>query len=473
MTYADVAKVEDAVAILGEPIRPDVTLTPVRGVEDPGSARGAAERARPRHRRPPVPVRRRAPRACCTGRSCGPRRTGRRSKSIDLSAATAMDDVVVVREGPFVGFAAPVLAPRRRRRSRRSRERRPGRRRHSPSSNETLFEHLRTRARRDEARTDEKGSTEKALQKADRVLSESYRVAFIQHAPMEPRAAVAEWNGDRLTVWAGCDGPFRAQQELGRGARRSAGARPRDRARHGRGLRREAHRRGRPRGGTPRPLRPEARVGAVDARGGVHLGVLPAGGARRVPWRAEPEGRARGLGVHQHQPRRGGSRDPLRHPEREGLLRGLRLPPAPGVLSVPGGHRQQLRPRVLHGRAGGGGRRRSPRVPAGAPREPAAASRAREGREGVRLGRAAQAGDARARRGPRLRNGEGLGRRRLRRGEGRSLEGPHRGHGDLRGLRVRPHPEPREPPVAGAGLHRHGARRRAHGGDRVPRTGRS
>ncbi len=34
---------------------------------------------------------------------------------------------------------------------------------------------------------------------------------------MEPRAAVAEWNGDRLTVWAGCDGPFRAQQILAEG----------------------------------------------------------------------------------------------------------------------------------------------------------------------------------------------------------------------------------------------------------------
>ena len=31
---------------------------------------------------------------------------------------------------------------------------------------------------------------------------------------MEPRAAVAEWNEDNLTVWAGCDGPFRAQQAL-------------------------------------------------------------------------------------------------------------------------------------------------------------------------------------------------------------------------------------------------------------------
>jgi isoquinoline 1-oxidoreductase len=31
---------------------------------------------------------------------------------------------------------------------------------------------------------------------------------------MEPRAAVAEWSEDGLTVWAGCDGPFRAQRAL-------------------------------------------------------------------------------------------------------------------------------------------------------------------------------------------------------------------------------------------------------------------
>jgi isoquinoline 1-oxidoreductase len=81
-------------------------------------------------------------------------------------------------------------------------------------SNANLFEHLRAHAKRAEARVEETGSVEAALGKADRVVSESYRVVYIQHAPMEPRAAVAEWSGDRLTVWTGCDGPFRAQQHL-------------------------------------------------------------------------------------------------------------------------------------------------------------------------------------------------------------------------------------------------------------------
>ena len=41
-----------------------------------------------------------------------------------------------------------------------------------------------------------------------------YTVAYIAHAPLEPRAAVAEWNGDRLTVWTGTQRPFGARSEL-------------------------------------------------------------------------------------------------------------------------------------------------------------------------------------------------------------------------------------------------------------------
>jgi isoquinoline 1-oxidoreductase len=39
------------------------------------------------------------------------------------------------------------------------------------------------------------------------VLRESYEVAYIQHAPLEPRVAVAEWNGDQVTVWTGSQSP--------------------------------------------------------------------------------------------------------------------------------------------------------------------------------------------------------------------------------------------------------------------------
>jgi nicotinate dehydrogenase subunit B len=39
-------------------------------------------------------------------------------------------------------------------------------------------------------------------------------VAYIQHAPLEPRAAVAEWEGNKLTVWTGTQRPFAVRDEL-------------------------------------------------------------------------------------------------------------------------------------------------------------------------------------------------------------------------------------------------------------------
>jgi isoquinoline 1-oxidoreductase len=58
------------------------------------------------------------------------------------------------------------------------------------------------------------GSIEKGLKQADRVLSATYTVAYIAHVPLEPRAAVAEWAGDGLTVWTGTQMPFRVRQEV-------------------------------------------------------------------------------------------------------------------------------------------------------------------------------------------------------------------------------------------------------------------
>ena len=422
MTYADLAKAErrGRDPRPGHPARRDAH--PRAGVEGPGPVRGATERPRPRHRRPPVPLRRRAPGDALRP---GPAAPGLRGDP-RVDRPLGGEGHGRRRRGPR-GVRSSASRRRRRtgprRRSRRPPGRRPGRRRPRPSRTRRCSSTCARTRSRDEARTDEKGSVETALPEADRVLD---GVLPRRLHPARPDGAPRR--GGRVER-----GPphrlGRLRRALpraagpGRGARHPAGARPRDRARHGRGLRREAHRRGRPRGGTPRPRRREARLGAVDPRGGVHLGVLPTGGGDRVSRWPERRGLARGLGLHQHQPRRGGPRDALRHPERPGLLGGLGLSPAPGVLSLPGGHRQQLRPRVVHGRAGGGRRRRPARVPAGSSREPAAAGRPREGREGVRLGGAAEAGDAGAGRRPGLRDGEGLGRGRLRRGGARSLEG--------------------------------------------------
>ncbi len=59
-----------------------------------------------------------------------------------------------------------------------------------------------------------RGSVEEGLAAADVTLERTYQIAYIAHAPLEPRAAVAEWQGDRLTVWTGTQRPFGVRGEL-------------------------------------------------------------------------------------------------------------------------------------------------------------------------------------------------------------------------------------------------------------------
>jgi nicotinate dehydrogenase subunit B len=60
----------------------------------------------------------------------------------------------------------------------------------------------------------ELGSVEKALSSADHRLQQTYTVAYIAHTPLEPRAALAQWSGDTLTVWTGTQRPFGVRSEL-------------------------------------------------------------------------------------------------------------------------------------------------------------------------------------------------------------------------------------------------------------------
>ncbi len=60
----------------------------------------------------------------------------------------------------------------------------------------------------------EQGSREQALQSASHKLEASYTVAYIAHVPLEPRAAVAEWEKGKLTVWTGTQRPFGVRSEL-------------------------------------------------------------------------------------------------------------------------------------------------------------------------------------------------------------------------------------------------------------------
>lgn len=53
-----------------------------------------------------------------------------------------------------------------------------------------------------------------ALGRAVHRLDRTYTNAYIAHVPLEPRAALAEWQGDKLTVWTGTQRPFGVRGEL-------------------------------------------------------------------------------------------------------------------------------------------------------------------------------------------------------------------------------------------------------------------
>jgi isoquinoline 1-oxidoreductase len=81
-------------------------------------------------------------------------------------------------------------------------------------SSDVLYEHLKRRANPQARPGQARGSVETAMKDASRRFKAEYRAAYVQHAPMEPRSAVAEWQDNRLTVWTGTSNPFNVRTAL-------------------------------------------------------------------------------------------------------------------------------------------------------------------------------------------------------------------------------------------------------------------
>ena len=87
-------------------------------------------------------------------------------------------------------------------------------------SGKDLFDDLKTSAdaqAASEGRGDSgqrAGSIKAGLDAADVRLEQTYTIAYIAHAPLEPRAAVAQWDNGKLTVWTGTQRPFGVRGEL-------------------------------------------------------------------------------------------------------------------------------------------------------------------------------------------------------------------------------------------------------------------
>jgi isoquinoline 1-oxidoreductase len=207
LAYADLAKDADAAKAFSSSIPADVRLMPVETWEvlgKPTPRPNGRDVVTGSHHYPSDIVRP----GMLFGKVLRQPSYGAKLNTVDLGPARALEGVVVVRDRDFVGVAAPStflaeealhavestalweLAAH-------------------PSSVE-LYDYLRKNVR---------GGVPgnpfgNEMAGASKSLRQTYHVAYVQHCPMEPRAAVAEWEDGRLTVWTGSQVPFGVKGEL-------------------------------------------------------------------------------------------------------------------------------------------------------------------------------------------------------------------------------------------------------------------
>ncbi|HET7150803.1 MAG TPA: molybdopterin cofactor-binding domain-containing protein [Candidatus Acidoferrum sp.] len=132
--------------------------------------------------------------------------------SYDDSAAKAMSGVVIVHDGDFIGAAAPSAHE-----AQKALDAIRTQWKEVPQvSSKEIFSYLKKNAEpsSNERFRRQKGSVEEGLAAAAHRLNASYNVAYIAHAPLEPRAAVAQFADGKLTVWTGTQRPFANRDEL-------------------------------------------------------------------------------------------------------------------------------------------------------------------------------------------------------------------------------------------------------------------
>lgn len=141
------------------------------------------------------------------GRIVRPDSYGATLVAVDEAAARAVDGATVVRDGDFLGVVAPSdrAAARAAAAVKATWTAAAG----QPSS-ETIYEYLKSHAERPVP----SAVDTLPMPAGARVFEASYRVPYIAHVPLEPRAALAEWQDGKLTVWTGTQRPFGVRAEL-------------------------------------------------------------------------------------------------------------------------------------------------------------------------------------------------------------------------------------------------------------------
>jgi isoquinoline 1-oxidoreductase len=207
LTFAEAAKAQPLIEQLAQQTPSEVRLTPVSewkvlGTERPAPA--ARDKVLGRHQYP-SDVRRPG---MLYGRVLRSPKYRAKLALVDLAPAKKMDGVVVVQDGEFVGVAAPTSFAAKLAIEAIGKtamwDDEP-----MPSSHE-LFDYLREHA----AGGVPENPFADEVANATKSLRATYTVAYVQHAPLEPRTAVAEWADGKLSVWTATQNPFGVRGEL-------------------------------------------------------------------------------------------------------------------------------------------------------------------------------------------------------------------------------------------------------------------
>jgi isoquinoline 1-oxidoreductase len=131
-------------------------------------------------------------------------------KSVDTSAAKKIPNIKVIHEGDMVAVLHqhPDVAENALNLIKAQFE--PS---GSKLDNKTIFKHLKDSAPKGNVVT-EKGNIEDGKRLSAKTFGKAYYNHYVAHAPSESHTAVVNIEGDKATVWASTQSPFRAQGEV-------------------------------------------------------------------------------------------------------------------------------------------------------------------------------------------------------------------------------------------------------------------
>ncbi len=128
----------------------------------------------------------------------------------DLSDASKIEGIRIIRDGEFIAALhkypdAAELAIQKV----KAKYDKPK----SGITDKTIFEHLLKIAPAGEVLTED-GNLKEGEKESSTVIDETYYDGYKAHAPMEPHTAIVKIDGNKATVWASTQAPFRAKDEV-------------------------------------------------------------------------------------------------------------------------------------------------------------------------------------------------------------------------------------------------------------------